>query len=244
MSIKLDNLSFFYEDKRILNDLSFYSDSKILGLLGPNGSGKTTLVKLISGLLKYKSGDIYINDMNMNILSTKELAKIIAFVSQDYEPTYGFNVQEIIEMGRYPYLGRLGFINKKDKIIINEVIDLLSLNDLIKINVDDLSSGEKQKVRFARALVQQPKYLILDEPTSNLDLSNKILVIDVLKKISSFGTKIVLTSHDLSFIKESSDECILIKNGTILTFGETKKLINKDNIEKLYNLSQIPEWAY
>ena len=186
MSIKLDNLSFFYEDKRILNDLSFYSDSKILGLLGPNGSGKTTLVKLISGLLKYKSGDIYINDMNMNILSTKELAKIIAFVSQDYEPTYGFNVQEIIEMGRYPYLGRLGFINKKDKIIINEVIDLLSLNDLIKINVDDLSSGEKQKVRFARALVQQPKYLILDEPTSNLDLSNKILVIDVLKKISSF----------------------------------------------------------
>ncbi|MBP05930.1 MAG: hypothetical protein CL728_04180 [Chloroflexi bacterium] len=244
MSIKLDNLSFFYEDKKILNDLSFYSDSKILGLLGPNGSGKTTLVKLISGLLKYKSGDIYINDMNMNILSTKELAKIIAFVSQDYEPTYGFNVQEIIEMGRYPYLGRLGFINKKDKIIINEVIDLLSLNDLIKINVDDLSSGEKQKVRFARALVQQPKYLILDEPTSNLDLSNKILVIDVLKKISSFGTKIVLTSHDLSFIKESSDECILIKNGTILTFGETKKLINKDNIEKLYNLSQIPEWAY
>ena len=244
MSIKLDNLSFFYEDKRILNDLSFYSDSKILGLLGPNGSGKTTLVKLISGLLKYKSGDIYINDMNMNILSTKELAKIIAFVSQDYEPTYGFNVQEIIEMGRYPYLGRLGFINKKDKIIINEVIDLLSLNDLIKINVDDLSSGEKQKVRFARALVQQPKYLILDEPTSNLDLSNKILVIDVLKKISSFGTKIVLTSHDLSFIKESSDECILIKNGTILTFGETKKLINKDNIEKLYNLSQMPEWAY
>ena len=244
MSIKLDNLSFFYEDKRILNDLSFYSDSKILGLLGPNGSGKTTLVKLISGLLKYKSGDIYINDMNMNILSTKELAKIIAFVSQDYEPTYGFNVQEIIEMGRYQYLGRLGFINKKDKIIINEVIDLLSLNDLIKINVDDLSSGEKQKVRFARALVQQPKYLILDEPTSNLDLSNKILVIDVLKKISSFGTKIVLTSHDLSFIKESSDECILIKNGTILTFGETKKLINKDNIEKLHNLSQIPEWAY
>ena len=153
-------------------------------------------------------------------------------------------MQEIIEMGRYPYLGRLGFINKNDKTIINEVIDLLSLKDLLKINVDDLSSGEKQKVRFARALVQQPKYLILDEPTSNLDLSNKILVIDVLRKISSFGTKIVLTSHDLSFIKESSDECILIRNGSILTFGETKKLINKDNIEKLYNLSQMPEWAY
>jgi len=244
MSIKLDNLSFFYEDKRILNDLSFYSDSKILGLLGPNGSGKTTLVKLISGLLKYKSGDIYINDLNIKTLNQKNLAKIFAFVSQDYEPTYGFNVQEIIEMGRYPYLGRLGFINKNDKKIINQVIELLNLGDLIKSNVDDLSSGEKQKVRFARALVQQPKYLILDEPTSNLDLSNKILVIDVLKEISNFGTKIILTSHDLSFIKESSQECILIRNGTILTFGETKKLINKDNIEKLYNLSQMPEWAY
>ena len=244
MSIKLDKLNFFYQDKKILNDLSFFSDSKILGLLGPNGSGKTTLVKLISGLLKYKSGEIYINGLNIKTLSQNELAKIFAFVSQDYEPTYGFNVQEIIEMGRYPYLGRLGFINKNDKTIINEVIDLLSLKDLLKINVDDLSSGEKQKVRFARALVQQPKYLILDEPTSNLDLSNKILVIDVLRKISSFGTKIVLTSHDLSFIKESSDECILIRNGSILTFGETKKLINKDNIEKLYNLSQMPEWAY
>ncbi len=244
MSIKLDKLNFFYQDKKILNDLSFFSDSKILGLLGPNGSGKTTLVKLISGLLKYKSGEIYINGLNIKTLNQNELAKIFAFVSQDYEPTYGFNVQEIIEMGRYPYLGRLGFINKNDKTIINEVIDLLSLKDLLKINVDDLSSGEKQKVRFARALVQQPKYLILDEPTSNLDLSNKILVIDVLRKISSFGTKIVLTSHDLSFIKESSDECILIRNGSILTFGETKKLINKDNIEKLYNLSQMPEWAY
>ena len=244
MSIKLDKLNFFYQDKKILNDLSFFSDSKILGLLGPNGSGKTTLVKLISGLLNYKSGEIYINGLNIKTLNQNELAKIFAFVSQDYEPTYGFNVQEIIEMGRYPYLGRLGFINKNDKTIINEVIDLLSLKDLLKINVDDLSSGEKQKVRFARALVQQPKYLILDEPTSNLDLSNKILVIDVLRKISSFGTKIVLTSHDLSFIKESSDECILIRNGSILTFGETKKLINKDNIEKLYNLSQMPEWAY
>lgn len=244
MSIKLDNLSFYYEDKKILNNLTFYSDSSILGLLGPNGSGKTTLVKLISGLLKYKSGDIYINDLNVKTLNQKNLAKIFAFVSQDYEPTYGFNVQEIIEMGRYPYLGRLGFINKKDKKIINQVIELLNLGDLIKSNVDDLSSGEKQKVRFARALVQQPKYLILDEPTSNLDLSNKILVIDVLKQISNFGTKIILTSHDLSFIKESSQECILIRNGTILTFGETKKLINKDNIEKLYNLSQMPEWAY
>ncbi|MBA47300.1 MAG: hypothetical protein CL893_04340 [Dehalococcoidia bacterium] len=244
MSIKLDKLNFFYKDKKILNDLSFFSDSKILGLLGPNGSGKTTLVKLISGLLKYKSGEIYISGLNIKTLNQNELAKIFAFVSQDYEPTYGFNVQEIIEMGRYPYLGRLGFINKNDKTIMNEIIELLSLKDLLKINVDDLSSGEKQKVRFARALVQQPKYLILDEPTSNLDLSNKILVIDVLRKISSFGTKIVLTSHDLSFIKESSDECILIRNGSILTFGETKKLINKDNIEKLYNLSQMPEWAY
>jgi iron complex transport system ATP-binding protein len=244
MSIKLDNLNFYYEDKKILNNLNFYSDSSILGLLGPNGSGKTTLVKLISGLLKYKSGDIYINDLNIKSLNQKNLAKIFAFVSQDYEPTYGFNVQEIIEMGRYPYLGRLGFINKNDKKIINQVIELLNLGDLIKSNVDDLSSGEKQKVRFARALVQQPKYLILDEPTSNLDLSNKILVIDVLKEISNFGTKIILTSHDLSFIKESSQECILIRNGTILTFGETKKLINKDNIEKLYNLSQMPEWAY
>ena len=243
MSIKLEDLSFYYDDKKILSSLSFYSDSSILGLLGPNGSGKTTLVKLISGLLKNKFGKIYINDVNISSLKHKELAKIFAFVSQDYEPTYGFNVQEIIEMGRYPYLGRLGFIQKEDKKIINEVTELLNLEKSTKLTVDDLSSGEKQKVRFARALVQQPKYMILDEPTSNLDLSNKILIIKVMKEITDFGTKILLTSHDLNFIKESTDECLLLRKGTILSFGKTKDLINKGNIQKLYKLDSLPDWV-
>ena len=244
MSIKLDNLTFFYDNKIVLNNLSFSSNSSILGLLGPNGSGKTTLVKIIMGLLKRKFGKVYIDDSDIELLKPTDLARIFSFVSQDYEPTYGFSVEEVIEMGRYPYLGTFGFIGKYDKKIINEIIELLCLDSIRKSKTDDLSSGEKQKVRFARSLVQQPKYMILDEPTSNLDLSNKILIINVLKEIADFGTKIILTSHDLSFIKESTNECLLLRKGNILSFGKTKNLINKENIEKLYNLNKMPEWAY
>ena len=110
-------------------------------------------------------------------------------------------------------------------------------------NVDEISSGEKQKVRIARALVQEPKYLLLDEPTSNLDLSNKILILDVIKDIISDGTKIIITSHDIKFIEEITDDCFMISEGEILCNGETKKIINESNILDLFDLKTLPGWV-
>ena len=233
MSLFIKDLEFSYDRNRIINKISIESNASSLGLLGPNGSGKTTLIKLIAGLLKSEKGSILLDDNCINSINSKQLSKIIAFVSQDHEPTFGFNVEEVIEMGRYPFLGTFGFISKEDKNIIGH---------LKKIEMEELSSGEKQKVRFARALAQEPKYILLDEPTSNLDLSNKSLVLNVIRDIVNYGTDLIITSHDLSFIEQSTDYCIMLSEGNILFEGKTKKILTEQNIKKLYSIDTIPKW--
>ena len=242
MTLLIKDLEFSYDRNRVINKVSIRSDASTLGLLGPNGSGKTTLIKLIGGLLKSEKGTIFLDDNCINTLNSKQLSKIIAFVSQDHEPTFGFNVEEVIEMGRYPFMGTFGFISNEDKIIIDKIIELLSIRHLKKIKMEELSSGEKQKVRFARALAQEPKYILLDEPTSNLDLSNKSLVLNVIKEIVNYGTDLIITSHDLSFIEQSTDCCIMLSEGDILFEGKTKKILTEENIKKLYKVDTIPKW--
>ncbi|MDG2101828.1 MAG: ABC transporter ATP-binding protein [Dehalococcoidia bacterium] len=243
MTINLNKVDFYFDKRKVLSDVSLDITSESTGFLGPNGSGKTTLLKIFSGLLKIKHGEIDVNNKGIKNYSSNDLAKLFAFVSQDYEPTFGFSVEEVIEMGRYPYLNKFGFMNTDDNKVIDKIIELLSLNSLRKIHTDELSSGEKQKVRFARALVQEPKYILLDEPTSNLDLSNKILILDVIKDIISFGTTLIITSHDLNFIKESTKQCFMISDGVIQKSGKTKDILNQSNIEKLYKLDSLPDWV-
>ena len=213
------------------------------GLVGPNGSGKTTILKLIGGLLKNKRGIIRIDNKLINSFTSTELAKIFAYVSQDKEYTLGFSVEEVIEMGRYPYLGTFSLITKNDQMIIDKTIEILGLESLRKCNTEDLSSGEKQKVRIARALVQEPNYILLDEPTSNLDLSNKILLLNVLHDITDLGVRLLITSHDLEFIKQATDQSYMINRGEILVSGPSEEVIVRDNIKKLYGLSVLPEWV-
>ena len=243
MSIKADKLNFQYNTNEIIKSISFEFNSQSTGLLGPNGSGKTTLIKIICGLLNHIDGNLFINNKNIKKINSKNLSKIFAFVSQDYEPTYGFTVRETIEMGRYPYLGTFGFLTKEDSEIVEEIIELLNLSALQNNSTDNLSSGEKQKVRIARALAQKPEYIILDEPTSNLDLSNKIILVEIMKQIAKFGTKTIIASHDLNFIKQITNDCLMIKDGYALNFGPSNQIISKKNIENLFDLEILPTWS-
>ena len=241
--ISVKNISFRYREKLIIDDISINLSSDSIGILGPNGSGKTTLLKIISGLLKSNRGEIFIDNSNILNFSPQQLAKMFAIVSQEYEPTYGFSVEEIIEMGRYPYLSFWGFQSKNDRKIINQTIELLNLESIRKNRTDDLSSGERQKVRFARALVQEPKYLLLDEPTSNLDLSNKLLVTQILNTIKEFDTNIIITSHDIDFVRYNISEWVMLSSGSIIYSGLSKNVINKKNIKKLFSLDSLPNWV-
>ncbi len=243
MDIDLEDLSFSYYAKEVLKNIDMDIVSSSTGLVGPNGSGKTTILKLVGGLLKNKQGKIHINKKDINSFSSTQLAKIFAYVSQDSEYTMGFNVEEIIEMGRYPYIPAFSFASKEDQMIIDKTIEILGLESLRESNTDELSSGEKQKVRIARALAQEPKYILLDEPTSNLDLSNKILLLNILKDITDLGVRLLITSHDLEFIKQSTEQSYMINGGEILVRGPSKDVIVRDNIKKLYGLSALPDWV-
>ena len=241
--IFLEKLSFSYYEKEVVINIDMDITTSSTGLVGPNGSGKTTILKLIGGLLKNKRGIIRIDNKLINSFTSTELAKIFAYVSQDKEYTLGFSVEEVIEMGRYPYLGTFSLITKNDQMIIDKTIEILGLESLRKCNTEDLSSGEKQKVRIARALVQEPNYILLDEPTSNLDLSNKILLLNILDDITDLGVRLLITSHDLEFIKQATDQSYMINRGEILVSGPSEEVIVRDNIKKLYGLSVLPEWV-
>ena len=241
--IFLEKISFSYYEKEVVINIDMDITTSSTGLVGPNGSGKTTILKLIGGLLKNKRGIIRIDNKLINSFTSTELAKIFAYVSQDKEYTLGFSVEEVIEMGRYPYLGTFSLITKNDQMIIDKTIEILGLESLRKCNTEELSSGEKQKVRIARALVQEPNYILLDEPTSNLDLSNKILLLNVLHDITDLGFRLLITSHDLEFIKQATDQSYMINRGEILVSGPSEEVIVRDNIKKLYGLSVLPEWV-
>ena len=241
--IFLEKISFSYYEKKVVINIDMDITTSSTGLVGPNGSGKTTILKLIGGLLKNKHGNIRIDNKLINSFTSTELAKIFAYVSQDKEYTLGFSVEEVIEMGRYPYLGTFSLITKNDQMIIDKTIEILGLESLRKCNTEELSSGEKQKVRIARALVQEPNYILLDEPTSNLDLSNKILLLNILDDITDLGVRLLITSHDLEFIKQATDQSYMINRGEILISGPSEEVIVRDNIKKLYGLSVLPEWV-
>ncbi len=241
--IFLENLSFSYHEKEVVINIDMDITTSSTGLVGPNGSGKTTILKLIGGLLKNKHGNIRIDNKLITSFTSTELAKIFAYVSQDKEYTLGFSVEEVIEMGRYPYLGTFSLITKNDQMIIDKTVEILGLESLRKCNTEELSSGEKQKVRIARALVQEPSYILLDEPTSNLDLANKILLLNVLDDITDLGVRLLITSHDLEFIKQATEQSYMINKGEILVSGPSEEVIVRDNIKKLYGLSVLPEWV-
>tara|TARA_B100001250_G_scaffold178699_1_gene153575 strand:+ start:971 stop:1702 length:732 start_codon:yes stop_codon:yes gene_type:complete len=241
--IKIRDLDFSYEKFKALNNINVDIDEICTGFLGPNGSGKSTILKILSGILDVSYGNVLIDDKSIQDISKKNLSKIVAIVTQDLEPTFDFNVREIIEMGRYPYLNTFGFLSKKDKFVIDKTIEMLNLSSISNNKVDEISSGQKQKVRIARALVQEPHYLLLDEPTSNLDLSNKILILDVIKNIISNGTKVIVTSHDLRFIGEVTNKCFMISEGKIIHAGQTKEILNKNNVLDLFDLKTLPEWV-
>lgn len=237
MNLKVENIKCGYGKKTVVEDISLNVKSgEILCLLGPNGVGKTTLFKSILGLLNIKGGKIFIDDENIDKLSSKELAKVIAYVPQAHTPPFPYSVLDVVVMGRTAHLGIFSSPKEEDYVMAEKIIDGLSISYLKDKIYTEISGGERQMVLIARALAQNPKILIMDEPTSNLDFGNQIRVLQSIKELSLKGIAVIMTSHfpDHAFL--CCSKVALMRRNNKFNIGSVEEIITEDNLKSAYGI--------
>lgn len=235
--IKVENINFKYKNTNVLEDINFeISEGDIISLLGPNGAGKSTLIKIILGLLKQDDGEVYLRDKNIQEYKKQELAKNVAYVPQTSHLPFSYSVLDVVIMGRIAYQSIFSKYSEKDKKISQECLDKLGILDLQDKLYNELSGGQKQLVLISRALAQEAKVFIMDEPVSGLDYGNQIRLLESIKKLASEGYTFLKSTHypDHAFLV--SNKVILMKDGHILDIGTPQDIITKENINKLYGI--------
>lgn len=236
MAVSVNNLQYKYDKDTILDDINFdFEKGMFYGIIGPNGSGKTTLLKLIAKILNTPSDKIYIQNKDINSYKDKEKARQISLVPQIFNIEYSFTVYDIVSMGRYPY--KMDKLSHNDKKIINETLELTNLYDYKDKYVNNLSGGELQRVILARAIAQQTKIMLLDEPLSHLDIHHQLDILNLSKKLcKEKDITIICVLHDLNLAMKYSDKLIMLNKGKIYDAGDTKDVLNKKNIEEIYGI--------
>lgn len=235
--LKTDKIKFSYAQEKILKGIDLEIEvGAFIGIIGPNASGKSTLLKNISKTLKSDSGAIYLDHKLLNDYNSLELAKKMAVVPQNTKVNFNFKVYDIIMMGRHPYQKRWSGLSQKDKKIVNEVMKVTDTLKLKRKLINELSGGERQRVIIARALAQKPDILLLDEPTSSLDINYQGEIYDLLNYLNQeFNLTIITVSHDLNLTAQYCEELLLLKEGKIFAAGPPEKVLTEENIRAVYN---------
>ncbi len=235
--LKLENIDFSYAKQKILHEINFHlKNHEFIGIIGPNGSGKSTLLKNVSKLLDPDKGSIYLDRNLLNDYSYKELAKKMAVVPQDTKVNFNFTVYDLVMMGRNPYQDRWGRISQKDKEKVKEAMELTDTAKFKEKSIKNLSGGERQRVIIARAIVQEPELLLLDEPTASLDINYQRNIFDLISDLNEeLEMAVLAVSHDLNLISQYCERLILLNKGKIHSIGEVEEVITKENISDVYN---------
>ncbi|MBN3032866.1 MAG: ABC transporter ATP-binding protein [Candidatus Saganbacteria bacterium] len=236
-ALKIENLVCGYRPgKPVVNGVTFtVDDGQFVGIVGPNGSGKTTLLRAVVGLLPIENGAITIGSHRLEQLERRELARRIAFVPQLMEPVDGFSVEELVRLGRTPYFDRFSFEQPDDYDAVDWAIEELKIEGLARRQTTELSGGEFQRVAIARALAQEPRVMLLDEPTSHLDIRYQVSLCKLLRKLRSHRS-IVATFHDLNLASRFCSRLVLLKNGALIAEGPPDQVVTPENIWKAYRL--------
>jgi len=239
--VEIDALAFGYKGSRILKDISLcLKKGEILGLIGPNGSGKSTLLKLISGILSPWEGEVSLKGKLLAAYGRREIARIMASVSQDIEKDFPFTVREIVAMGRAPYTGRFSVESRRDTGIIEEAMELTDIRPYAERYPNQLSGGERQRMIIARALAQEPEVLLMDEPTSHLDLNHQMEINSlILRMKEEKGLAVIYVTHDLNSAAGCCDRVIMLDSGSAHAEGDVSDVITVNNIEAVYGCHTI-----
>lgn len=226
------------ESNYILNNISEnFKEGGFYGILGPNGSGKTSFIRHILRLLEIKEGNIYLDKKDINKFSRKELATNISFVPQNVNMDVDFSVYDIVSMGRTPYQKRFQDLTKEDKELIEYAMDITNCAYLRDNSFSYLSGGEAQRVLVARAIAQNTKYLILDEPISHLDIRYQVELMETLKKLNEKENKTVIAIlHDLNLSAAYCKNIVLMKDGVVYASGMVEEVLTKENLKEVYEM--------
>jgi iron complex transport system ATP-binding protein len=236
--LSVQQVSGGYSNEAVLKDISFKVDQgELFGILGPNGSGKTTLLKMISGILPIQKGEIFIREKRLQEYRAKDLAKIVAVLSQHSSQSFSYTVKETVSLGRYAHQkGLFQTWSNEDEEVVQKVMKQIGVSTFQNNNIQELSGGEKQRVFLAQALAQEPEILLLDEPTNYLDLSYQKELLDFLKLwTSENGLTVISIFHDLNLAGLYCDRLLLLEKGRINIDHIPNEVLREERIRDVYH---------
>lgn len=227
-----------YENRPLIKNMEIaLAKGEILSLIGPNGAGKSTVLKSIAGQLRLLEGTVCLGATVLSEMKQNELAKKMSVVFTQKVKAELKLCRDVVATGRYPYTGWFGILSKEDEKIVDEVMELTHITDIGEADFNKISDGQKQRVMLARALCQEPEIIILDEPTSYLDIRYKLEFLSILKKMrEKKGLTVIMSLHELDLAKIISDKILCLKGEYIERYGTPQEIFEADFIRRLYGI--------
>jgi iron complex transport system ATP-binding protein len=236
INLALNQVSFSYNASPVLYQIDLAVEKgEMVALMGPNGSGKTTLIKLASGVLRPAEGDIHLDGSSLRELKRRQVAQRVAVVPQQFHMPFAFTLREVVLLGRTPFLKAFSNEGEKDQQAVNRAMELIGIEELGQRFFNELSGGERQKGILAMALAQEPKLLLLDEPTAHLDINHQMEILELVKGLNREQEITVIGAmHDLNLAALYFDRLVLLKEGRIFADGTPSEVLTEENIRELF----------
>ena len=236
--LAVDSLAFGYPHHTVGRDVSFALDAgEVMCILGPNGSGKTTLLRTLLGLLPLHEGKILFNGKDFSSFPRREIARFAGYVPQAHQPYFAYSVRDMVLMGRSAHLGTFSMPGTHDREVAARVLESLGISQLADRPVTEISAGERQLALVARALAQEPRLLVMDEPTASLDFGNQVRVLERIAALAAGGISILFSTHDPDHAFLAAQRALLLAEGRVLALGAPREVIRADTLQRLYHVA-------
>jgi iron complex transport system ATP-binding protein len=236
-TLTLQHIIYLAGEHQILKDISLHVTSgELVAIVGPNGAGKSTLLHVIAGLLPVNQGDVRLDGQPLSRFTRKAIARRLALLPQQARIDFGFQVHDIVRMGRYPHRGRFRSPSPIDESVVQQAMEVTGTEFLAQRLITEVSGGERQLILLAQALAQQPQFLLLDEPTANLDIAHQCHVMQLLQRLAQDGIGVVAVMHDLSMAVRCFPRLILLDDGTVVGDGPPTEVLSVETITRVFQV--------